>query len=446
LYPNIARGTLFGVQVIVTHDMADFDALASCVAAQKLHPEATIVLGRRVGQEVRGYLALHKDRFRTLTLRELEPDRVRHLIVVDVRRKSRLGDYRSLLERAERDDVRVTVYDHHPAAEDDLAADEECVEPVGSASTLLVERMIDRGIAVDEVEATLFALGIHADTGSLTYAGTTPRDARALGWLMEQGASLVVLARYLEPAFTEDQRRALALVLDALKEEALGPLRLAFAAVELAHPVNGCAEVVSEVSALTGFDAVFVAFDVGKKRVQLVARSRSPRCDVGQIVSSVGGGGHAAAASGVLKHADAEEVLDDLRRAAREQPARVLRMADVMTSPVHCLRPDTPLSEARASLGAWRHTGAPVLDGGALVGIVSHRDLERAEHSERPGVAVKSCMSREVHSIDFDASPNQALDTMVKLDVGRLPVLRRGRLVGIVTRSDLLRMLYREGD
>jgi hypothetical protein len=77
---------------------------------------------------------------------------------------------------------------------------------VGSVSSLIVERLMD-GVLSD-VEATFLALQIHADTGSLCFESTTPRDAKALAWLMDQGASQADIAdqasktasSYLRPA------------------------------------------------------------------------------------------------------------------------------------------------------------------------------------------------------------------------------------------------------
>jgi hypothetical protein len=63
---------------------------------------------------------------------------------------------------------------------------------VGSVSTLIVERLMD-GVLSD-VEATFLALQIHADSGSLCFESTTPRDVKALAWLMDQGASQADIA------------------------------------------------------------------------------------------------------------------------------------------------------------------------------------------------------------------------------------------------------------
>ncbi|HMR78226.1 MAG TPA: hypothetical protein PKD61_24125, partial [Polyangiaceae bacterium] len=61
------------VQIVITHELADFDALSSAVAAQKLYPGSQIVLAGSVGPEVSNYLALHKDRFVTVRLGEFDP-------------------------------------------------------------------------------------------------------------------------------------------------------------------------------------------------------------------------------------------------------------------------------------------------------------------------------------------------------------------------------------
>ena len=83
---------------------------------------------------------------------------------------------------------------------------------VGSATTILVERMRtlaeaeaaavaggaapQLSLSLTETEATLFALGIRADTGVLSFPATTARDAQALAWLMERGCSQSAIAEF----------------------------------------------------------------------------------------------------------------------------------------------------------------------------------------------------------------------------------------------------------
>ncbi len=117
-----------------------------------------------------------------------------------------------------------------------------------------------------------------------------------------------------------------------------------------------------------------------------------------------------------------------------------------MSSPVTSVAPDLPLRELAESLRTWRHTGVPVLRDGHLAGIISRRDVEKAAKDDRLHLPVASCMSSNVRTTEPDAVLEEALELMVQHDVGRLPVLRNERVVGIVTRTDILRFLYdREG-
>ena len=439
------------MEIIVTHEMSDFDALAACVAAQRLHPGATIVLGRLVGAPVRDFLALHKDRFPTIRYSALDAAAVTRMIVVDVRRRSRLGAFAAVLERVDRGEVDVHVWDHHGASPDDLRASVEVVEPVGSATTLLLEEIRRRELSVDAVEATLYAVAIHADTGSLVHARTTSRDARALAWLIDQGASQSMINRYLRVPFTVAQRGALAAVLDAIEVERIGGADVGLATVPIDRSTDGLADVVSEAIDLRGLHALFAVFPIvlprgqaprKQSRVQVIARARRPWIDVAAPLAELGGGGHAAAASAIVRDGDAEVIRAGLIGALRRVPPRPAFVRDVMSSPVHAVRHDAKLRELRESLRAWRHTGAPVLRDGVLAGIVSVRDLEKAEHDGALDLPVAGRMTHRVHTTTEDATVEDALATMVEHDVGRLPVLRDGRLAGIVTRSDVITTLY----
>ena len=433
------------LDIVVTHDASDFDAFASLVAAQKLYPGSTVVLGRRLAPEVRDFLALHRDRFRTVRHIDVDPAAVTRMIVVDVRRASRLKDFGDVLDRVAQGEVDVHVYDHHGASDDDLAGSVECVEPVGSATTILVELMQAREVEVDAVEATLFMLGVYTDTGSLSHASTTPRDVRVAAWLLERGASLSVVNRYLKAAFSTAQRRVLARLLEVIEVLDFGGVEIAFGTVPMEKAVDGLARVVSQALELEGHAAMFALFPVAGRRVMVVARARAPYVDVGQVLTGVGGGGHQAAASAVVKSVDADEVEDALVAALRADPPRPERVGDLMSTPVHTVAPELVLEELAQTLTAWRHTGAPVVRDGEVVGIVSRRDVEKAARAGRLHLPVSSCMAHEVKTIGPDATLQRALDLMVRHDIGRLPVLVDGRLLGIVSRSDVLRHLYPGG-
>lgn len=433
------------MDLIVTHASADFDAFASAMAALKLYPGATVVMTSGLARGVREFASLHRDRFPWLAPADVDLAAVRRLVIVDVRRAARLRPLAPLLERVQRGELEVHVWDHHPASDDDVPAASAHVEPVGSAITLLVEAMRARGIEVDPIEATLFALGIHSDTGSMQYATTSPRDAEALAWLLARGASLRVMSRFLSVPFSRHQRAVLAAALDTMETSRVSGLRVAIAAVELDVVPEGLDEVASELFRLELPHALFVVATVpATGRASVVARAREGTFDVAAVLTSLGGGGHATAAAASPRGLDRAAILEALREGLRRAAPRPLRVCELMSSPVRTIAPDHPLARLRDELPTWGHTGVPVLRDGALVGIVSRDDIERAAREGRLHLTAGSCMSAPVHTVDAAASLEEALETMLQRRVGRLPVTRGGHVIGIVTRSDVRAVLYGE--
>ena len=85
---------------------------------------------------------------------------------------------------------------------------------------------------------------------------------------------------------------------------------------------------------------------------------------------------------------------------------------------------------------AFHHHGFPIVEGDELLGVLTQRELARGTHAE--DVTLRALVSRPAVVIGPQASARQAADLMVRERVGRLPVVEAGRLVGIVTRSDLV--------
>jgi CBS domain-containing protein len=118
-----------------------------------------------------------------------------------------------------------------------------------------------------------------------------------------------------------------------------------------------------------------------------------------------------------------------------------MKVRDVMTVRVATLRPDEALERAAALFIERRIGGAPVVtEDGEVVGVLSTSDLARSraavDDASRP---VAEAMSTDVLSLDEGMELSEAARALEQRRVKRAPVLRDGRLVGMVTRSDLLR-------
>lgn len=129
-------------------------------------------------------------------------------------------------------------------------------------------------------------------------------------------------------------------------------------------------------------------------------------------------------------------------------------MKDVMSSAVQVVRRNDELALADGLMKQGRIRHLPVLDEDGLVcAVVSQRDLfrgallralgygSRAEDSMLRQVPVKAAMSGELYTTSPDASIVEAARLMTERKVGCLPVIEAGKLVGIVTESDLVRLV-----
>ncbi len=227
--PIISGG---GFNVVLTHCTADFDSLASAVGLAKLwsnqHPSLMgqdgedcssefqsssmlptfVVLPRGAHPAVQRFLALHKHLFPIRSLRSLPSDLsgLNRLGLVDAQRRERVGPAEHLISYAD----RVTIVDHHIEGDSDIPeATDYVVDKVGSVSAMIAEQLKEAGFELSEAEATLLALGIHADTGSLCYDSTTTRDAEALAWVMKQGASQAAIAEHAHSTLSHEQQGVL---------------------------------------------------------------------------------------------------------------------------------------------------------------------------------------------------------------------------------------------
>lgn len=116
--------------------------------------------------------------------------------------------------------------------------------------------------------------------------------------------------------------------------------------------------------------------------------------------------------------------------------AERVRVAEIMTTRVVAVREDTPVREVAQLLDSHRISGLPVLDAeDRLVGVVSEYDLIAKPTARRAG----EVMSRDVISVMEDTPVEDVRYLLVQRKIKRVPVLRGQRLVGIVSRADLVR-------
>ena len=168
------------MDVILCHQTVDFDALGSAIGLSRLKQGAKIVLTGGAHPAVKKFLALYRDEFDFMELRSITPEAIATIYIVDTQKSDRLG---AAAEWFSLPNIQgIEVYDHHVDATSDIAVTKIHTEAVGAITTYITELLQDQDISLTPFEATAMELGIHVDTGSLTFEQTTPRDARAIAW------------------------------------------------------------------------------------------------------------------------------------------------------------------------------------------------------------------------------------------------------------------------
>jgi tRNA nucleotidyltransferase (CCA-adding enzyme) len=117
------------------------------------------------------------------------------VIVVETSQLGRLGDMAELVERP---GVETMLFDHHGTEHRRGSPTSAISAPVTRAlSSTMAGILAERGIEPTPTEATVLALGIHEDTGSLTYPSTTVRDVEALAFCVRHGANQELIGGFL---------------------------------------------------------------------------------------------------------------------------------------------------------------------------------------------------------------------------------------------------------
>lgn len=427
------------MDVILGHVNVDFDALASMVAAKKLYPEAVMVFAGAINRNVREFIALHGDVLEFMDPRALDREAISRLIVVDNRIADRLGEFRDLPGK---EGVEVFVYDHHPPSPHDMTGIKDYSEYLGATTTVLVRIIQRKNIPVSPFEATLFALGIHEDTGSLTYAGTTPEDAEALAFLMRRGANPGVIMHFLGKQLSPEQHELMRRLFSGLEFHRIKGVLVAVAKARMEGYVEGASAVAGKLADLENLDVLFTLTEM-QGRVVAAGLSRLPQVDVDRVLCGLGGGGHAKAGSAVLKGYSLRRVERKLLALLEENVRPLVMAREIMSGPVKTIHEDTPIAEASRRMELTGHTAFPVVDDrGELVGMISRKDLDKAGHHGLGHAPVKGFMSRALIAVAEDASLQEIQRLMTENAIGRVPVVRGREVVGIVTRKDLLRAMH----
>ena len=431
------------MKVILTHEQADMDALASQLGAWLLHPEAIPLLPRSINRNGQRFINQYGGDLPYIEFKALPRAPIDSIILVDTQSLITL--------KGMRESTRILVYDHHPRR-DDLNPEWEChLVSFGSNTSQMVARIRDAGIKLTPIQATVLALGLYEDTGSFTYGSTAPEDLLAAGFCLSQGADLDIVTRFLYPPLSPGQRKLYDRLMKNIQTYIIQDQTILAAKADALDVKDEISSVAHKMRDVLNPDALLLLVAT-QQGIRLVARSTSDHVNVASIAESMGGGGHKRAASALVRPEGALNK-DETLRFLDEQFSGMVSNLDqhvtpsitvegIMSKDPLLLSPDTPVQEAHRLMQRYGYEGYPVVEDGKVVGLLNRREVDRAI-SHGLDLTVKSLMLAGEVKIAPNASLDELQALMGKRDWGQVPVVSpdTGEIVGIVTRTDLLKTL-----
>lgn len=425
--------------VITTHVNADFDALASMMAASLLYPGAVTAFPGSQEKGLKNYFV--QSAMYALNMKrpsEIDLDRVARLVLVDTRQSNRIGPLGKLLKV--RDKIEIHAYDHHPPAPEDVTADFAMIEEVGSCTAMLIRELLDRNIEFDADQATLMAVGIYEDTGSFTFTSTTPLDLWAAGELIKRGADLNTVSSLIVRELDSHQIGLLNDLLNHMEHLRISGVDLVVATCQTDIYSPDFAVVVHKLIEMENVNVLF-GLALMENRIYLVARSRIPDVDVSRIVAAFGGGGHPSAASATIKTQTLIEVRQKLVLVLESEisPRRTAR--EIMSYPVLSVEPDASLDKAHDRLTRYNINVLLVMKGEILLGQISRQAVEKGQFLGLGSMAVSEYMNPETETIPAGAGLPEIESRIIGRRLRIVPVVEEGRVVGVITRTDLMSII-----
>lgn len=433
--------------LITCHTNADFDAFASMIAAYYLYPQDSVLLFP--GTQERPLNALYAtaaiQQYPFIKADAVDWAHIRQLVLVDTRQRARVPHVHAALERASHSALHIIVWDHHPDSPDDIVAHTLHTATVGATVTLILRELRARNIAFDADAATVFALGIYADTGSFTFDSTTAEDFAATAWLREQGMDVTRLADIRTHELTREHIQALSSLLESATAYMFHGASVVMAEASMENYLGDFAYLVHKLMEIEKFEVLF-ALGRMADRVLVVARSHKGAVNVGQICAALGGGGHQQAASATVRDKTLPEVRDILFRLlfAQAHPEKLAR--DYMSKPVIGIEEDRNIQAAHELMLRFGLKAVPVYarNSRRCVGILDAQTAARAVGHGLHSLSVDIYMLRRVRTLLPQAPLSELVETIVGARQRLVPIVENDEVIGVVTRTNLINIFVDE--
>jgi tRNA nucleotidyltransferase (CCA-adding enzyme) len=439
--PSISNG----LTIITTHANADFDAIGSMLAAHKLYPGSLVVSPAFNEKNAKNFfVGSMAYLFDMVDIKAIDLSRVSRLVIVDTRQPGRIGTIADILGRK---NLEIHIFDHHPPAKNDIKADFEFTSPTGANVTLLTELIEKKEIAISPEEATVMCLGIYEDTGSFTFASTTARDFNAAAFLVSKGADISTIGDLIAKEMDTQQISLLNDMINAAEHHKINGINVTMTTVTADDYIHDLAFLVQKMMRIESLSTLF-GIALMKNKIYISARSRNPEVDVGEVLAAMGGGGHKFAAAATIKDQTLAQTENSLLLILQKHIISRNRAVDIMSSPAIAAPASTTCQQANQMLTRYNINALLVVeqtdDKDRLVGFISRQVIEKALYHALYDIPIREYMTSEFAIVGPNADLNEIQEKIIKNKQRVLPVMDRDKIIGAITRTDLLNLLVQE--
>jgi len=229
--------------------------------------------------------------------------------------------------------------------DNDIRGNVDISKAYGATTTILSEILQEQKISLTPEEATVMALGIYEDTGNFTFSSTTQADFIQAGFLLACGASLNTIASLVVKEIKAEQVTWLNELLNEMTVHRINGLDVHISTISSSSYITDLASIVQKIVRMENLDIFFAIVLMGTK-INIIARNRIPEVDVGKIMTQIGGGGHAYAASARIDNQTLSQVemmlLDKLKREVKS----IQVVKKFMSSPAITIDPYSTCKDA----------------------------------------------------------------------------------------------------
>lgn len=425
------------MNIIIGHTNMDLDCIGSMVLARYLYPGYKLVGSHRIHPVARNLYNLYKNHLDFMPAKDLKNHNVENIVVVDTRNEQRISEY---MKHMPGFSGKIEVFDHHPVEESNIKNAIIYDSAFGSNTTLLGLKIMEQNITISQEDATIALVGIYADTGNFVHPTVTIEDFQVASYLLSNNASLKLVKKFLHSLKEEHQITIMHDLINQLQHKKFQGHQVLFSYMELEQQVGGLAAVVEKVFELENSDAIFAVFYFEKQNeVLIIARSQKDSFEVNRVLAAFGGGGHIHAASALLKNMTGTHVINNLQKYLNSSIMPAIKAKDLMVSQVKTINEKISLKEASIILENINHTGAPVLnDQSEMVGFLTLRNIMKGRKVNQMHAPVKAYMTKKVIVGNLDMNMHDIEKIFYNNNIGHLPIIHANRLVGILTRTDIL--------